>query len=611
MHKPLDSLSIQVHAAYVNDLKCKRKYLAAYKYSQKLLDKNLIEDRNAIEDIRDQLIDYFKDDYIIFPADRIAAINSSHNRKKIILSITTCKRFDLFSQTINSFINCCKDLDLIDHWLCVDDNSSEGDRQKMRELYPFFEFIFKNENDKGHFSSMNIIYDKVSEGKYDYIVHLEDDWHFINRLNYIGDALQILNEDPQVGQVLFNKYYAEVESYKRRIGSGRLDMTKNGLRYIRHEYFEPNTNEYREYMKRQSPPNSAYWPHFSFRPSVLRCSVLRDIGHFYNTPHFEMAYAREYALRGHRSVFFDNFCCIHIGKKTWEKTAEVNNAYSLNKTDQFVLSNNDMPIAVISDNQCLDRWRSFKKSAHGRLTSYTRCVLRPITELSPYEKQLFLGNRFQYSRDIMNQIMTQVDILSTANSSYVIVLFDHLQILDGFTQKINTILDNIDQHDVIILENLDKFEGIKLDDRCNQYSLFKSGYLITQKGIRTLLGFIEVNGIKDPNDLFRACKTGMVNECLVKSGNVLTGEANIEMCSEDYEFYSNMDSFGNDIAFVGPQSINDLKSLAESIEGCAGFNTLGYLKSQICDESNFIYLPHSRAHSDGLYVIKSRRKNCK
>ena len=50
----------------------------------------------------------------------------------ITLSITTCKRFDLFEKTMNSFLHCCKDLHLINRWLCVDDNSSDQDRLKMK-----------------------------------------------------------------------------------------------------------------------------------------------------------------------------------------------------------------------------------------------------------------------------------------------------------------------------------------------------------------------------------------------------------------------------------------------------------------------------------------------
>ena len=57
-----------------------------------------------------------------------------NNLPLVSFSITSCKRFDLFEQTINSFLNCVQDLNLIDNWYCIDDNSSDEDREKMKKL---------------------------------------------------------------------------------------------------------------------------------------------------------------------------------------------------------------------------------------------------------------------------------------------------------------------------------------------------------------------------------------------------------------------------------------------------------------------------------------------
>lgn len=55
-----------------------------------------------------------------------------------MMSMTTCKRYDLFQKTVNSFLNCCLDLDKIDYFFCVDDNSSNLDKLQMQEKYGFF-----------------------------------------------------------------------------------------------------------------------------------------------------------------------------------------------------------------------------------------------------------------------------------------------------------------------------------------------------------------------------------------------------------------------------------------------------------------------------------------
>ena len=58
-------------------------------------------------------------------------LNENNNEEiNVFLSFTTCKRFDLFEQTINSLINTWNDYKKIDYWFCVDDNSSKVDKEK-------------------------------------------------------------------------------------------------------------------------------------------------------------------------------------------------------------------------------------------------------------------------------------------------------------------------------------------------------------------------------------------------------------------------------------------------------------------------------------------------
>jgi hypothetical protein len=90
-------------------------------------------------------INHVADRYIFYNKEKIDGIlkRTQKDFPLVTLTITTCKRFDLFEKTMNSIINCV-DIDEIDFWFCVDDNSSDEDRQKMKDLYPFFEFYFKD-----------------------------------------------------------------------------------------------------------------------------------------------------------------------------------------------------------------------------------------------------------------------------------------------------------------------------------------------------------------------------------------------------------------------------------------------------------------------------------
>src|SRR5690606_36109377 len=213
------------------------------------------------------------------------------------------------------------------HWLCVDDNSSDEDRKKMQKNYPFFEFVWKDQSQKGHWISMNIIRSKAIEYECTYDLHMEDDFHFIQKRNYLTESIKIMKENQKIGQVLFNKNYAEVELYKRRIPGGHIKSTKDGMRYLIHEYYPPGSADYDKFIERHKGEGTCgYWPHFSFRPSVVKVSMLKDIGVYFNTAHFEMRYAEEYIDNGYVSAFIDTFSCIHIGKKTWEK--DVTNSYN-------------------------------------------------------------------------------------------------------------------------------------------------------------------------------------------------------------------------------------------------------------------------------------------
>ena len=44
---------------------------------------------------------------------------------------------------MNSFLNCCKDLDMIREIILVDDNSSEADREIMKKKFPFIKYYLK------------------------------------------------------------------------------------------------------------------------------------------------------------------------------------------------------------------------------------------------------------------------------------------------------------------------------------------------------------------------------------------------------------------------------------------------------------------------------------
>ena len=312
-----------------------------------LTDIKIRQDLNKVDIIENLVlknINYNEEELIKYPKDIIDNILNniklkSNENINLTLTITTCKRYNLFVKTINSFINCCKDIILIDKYVCIDDNSSEEDRNNMKLNYPFFEFYFKNEQEKGHCISMNIIQDIV---KSPFILHLEDDWLFIEKTYIIKPAMFILNSkkfnyidnraekimesSKSIEQVLFNKNYSENDTMV--IHGGYMIQTTEipQINFLLHEYHIDLDHPLKNVI------NCAYWPHYSFRPSIFKREIFDNLGKFDTNGFFEKKYAVKYYNYGYVSSFYDKIISVHIGRKTWEKDGI--NSYDLNNVNQ-------------------------------------------------------------------------------------------------------------------------------------------------------------------------------------------------------------------------------------------------------------------------------------
>jgi hypothetical protein len=178
-----------------------KNYEESFETYEKILNlKNLDENKSNILLFNQHFnINHISARFIYYNKEKVEEILSQKSDAPLVtMSITTCKRFDLFTKTINSFINCC-DVERIDEWICIDDNSSEEDTKKMKELYPFFTFIFKTKEQKGHAQSMNIIRNLV---KTPYLHHMEDDFKFFCKREYVKDALEVLGHNNKIGHFL-------------------------------------------------------------------------------------------------------------------------------------------------------------------------------------------------------------------------------------------------------------------------------------------------------------------------------------------------------------------------------------------------------------------------
>jgi hypothetical protein len=225
----------------------------------------------------------------------------SYKRPRIVLT-TTCKEWRLLQQTVNSLLHTWTDVAAIDAFLCVDENSSDADRAAMVAAYPFMTFVMKTPTQRGHCVSMNILRNTLMLWRPQYWVHIEDDWLFFRKGEYVTKAIQTL-ESPEarvadVRQVLFNRNYALRYAYYTRPGGSSLNAD-----CVLHD---PNTQQH-------CLPHGA-WPHYSLQPSVVDAQAVLGLAPFEGSRSFERNHADKYAQAGYTSAFFDTISCQYIGE---------------------------------------------------------------------------------------------------------------------------------------------------------------------------------------------------------------------------------------------------------------------------------------------------------
>ena len=447
----------------------------------------------------------------------------------VTLSVTACKRFDLFQKTMNSVLNCF-DINMIDEWICVDDNSNETDRTHMKNLYPFFKFIWKDSSNKGHPRSMNIIRNEV---KTPFLFHLEDDWKFFVRKNYIKDAIEILNTNHKYGQCLINKNYTETTN-DNIVKGGIFKTTNSGKRYYIHQHVKTPEEFTEWYIKNGICLSSNYWPHFSFRPSLIRTSIFDHVGDFNETRgHFEMEYAERYEKLGYISVFFEGVYSIHIGRLTSERNDKTKtNAYTLNNEPQFVkkplspiketdevdeidLENIGIKLKtyILNLDKRPDRWEKFKRNAlkntsflnSERYSAVDGSALKSSRQL----QRIFDGNDYNMMVGAVGCAMSYFKMfIELIYSEYDAFLFfeDDVEFIPNFDNKFLHLCKQLNKvhWDIAFLghhiRNIndpeyknDKMPRLYKTDVKNSFNISLGGtigFMITKTGAKRLLDFI-------------------------------------------------------------------------------------------------------------------------
>ena len=128
-------------------------------------------------------------------------------------------------------------------------------------------------------------------------------------------------------QILYNRNYGEtIRDYNIQ---GHKILRRMAHEVALHQYKTGGQFDY---------GNCHYWPHYSFRPSIIDVAAILTVGN-YDTPNqfFEMDYANRWMQMGFLSGFYNHITNRHIGRLTSERNDQTQpNAYELNNESQFV-----------------------------------------------------------------------------------------------------------------------------------------------------------------------------------------------------------------------------------------------------------------------------------
>jgi GR25 family glycosyltransferase involved in LPS biosynthesis len=555
---------------------------------------------------------------------------------KVLITFTTCKRLDLFKETLHSILNHWRDVDRITDWLCVDDNSSKEERQFMKTTYPWFEYYMKTPEEKGHRASMNIIWNKLQTLKPTYWIHMEDDFLFHHSSDYVTQAISFLeNNNHNVKQLVFNRNYSEiVDHYQSR---GHLPSTIPNI--VLHEHLPHESGK--NYI------NVHYWPHYSFRPAMTLVKPILKLGNFDSVNQFfERDYANKWNEAGYKTAFFDRITHRHIGRLTSEiNTGQVKNAYELNGEEQFQLKTKTPPtsnVKVVNLERRADRKLAiinrFKTAKVNDFVFYKAVDGKTLDSTNDI-KNLFKGNDFGSRRGVIGCALSHYQIwkelIVDENFNYYVVFEDDIELnCNTFKTQLDTLESEIEKQELMFLgyhmftqkrseaKHIYDIESDVLKVKPLNKDLYIGGtfaYTVNKVGAQKLIDYIEENGIKHGIDYMIKITTDLniaeiqpfivFSEWYETPGKTIDTDIQTSYDSLDlnqtledqFEFKSQLDQIGHDI-YYEPGSITACMAKALKDPNCIGFNTLGFFKNKVEKLTSSQYF----REKDGMYIKKPK-----
>ncbi|CAN5613929.1 hypothetical protein BH10ACT11_BH10ACT11_05990 [soil metagenome] len=506
-------------------------------------------ERPRIEGNRDLVVPELVAETGLYPEEIVGRLSQRGRLPdaEITLTITSCRRPRLFEQTVNSFLNCCTDIDRIGRFICVDNGSARADIERICERYPFFEIVEVDPADHRHAGALNRILELVESP---YWLQMEDDWHFFRRGPYISEALGVLDSEPQLAQLAFNRNYAETLDDHHVAGS-EVRKTPAGLRYRLHDWVPIHGPNWVEHFQALAPgqTTNAHWPHFTLRPSLIRRSAIDRVGAFdEQVGDFELEFARRYEATGLRTGFLDRICSLHTGRLTTQGKGEgAPSAYELldssehlptpshrsqNPTEPRKNGPPAVPVVSINLDRRADRWIALQERLHatsgeefaGAVSRFS-AVDGHTLELDDEIRRTFRGNDFGWRRGVIACALSHLavwrQVAETGRTT--LILEADARPEPGFGGRLAEVVDQLGKRqrepDLVMLgyfgprrwggpggrpSDLGESEVELWPMRWERFLGGSWAYLLSPSGATRLLALVERDGIRKGVDIFVA-----------------------------------------------------------------------------------------------------------
>lgn len=158
------------------------------------------EDRIRIAKNRDQSVPALLEAASSYPERLVHNISGHQHDADVTVSLITGPDIPTTEQAINTFMNCCLDLQVVHRFLVLDTGITMTDRATLQAKYPFIEFIAFTPSAEP-LAELTALRNRIT-GRY--WLHLDQGWMFFAPENLVARLWAVLDAEPTVVQVSIN-----------------------------------------------------------------------------------------------------------------------------------------------------------------------------------------------------------------------------------------------------------------------------------------------------------------------------------------------------------------------------------------------------------------------